>query len=67
MRTFEHPNLSNNWKCPICDTSEDQEVVLIGINGTQNGGNIQAEQFHADCVLKGLLYYKDNNVIAQKF
>ena len=66
MRTFKHPNLSNNWKCSICNTNEDKEVLLIGINGTQDDGTIQAEQFHADCVVKGLIYYKDNNIIAIK-
>ena len=34
MRVFEHPNLEN-FKCPICGTSDDKPVTLIGINGTQ--------------------------------
>ena len=49
MRVFEHPNLTD-FKCPICGTSEDKEVVLIGIDGTKEGNNIQAEQFHLDCL-----------------
>lgn len=50
MRTFKEPNLSNDWKCPICDTNDVKEVVLIGIVGTESGNNIQAEQFHMDCI-----------------
>jgi len=34
MRVFQHPNLSNGWYCPICKTSEDKEIVLVGIQGT---------------------------------
>ena len=64
MRTFEHPNTSNGWKCPICKTDKDMPVVLIGITGTEDDGIIQAEQFHLDCI--GLLYYKDQNVLAMK-
>lgn len=50
MKTFKHPNLSDNWKCPICGTPEDKEVVLIGIEGTQEGYNMQAEQVHLACI-----------------
>lgn len=60
MRVFDHPNLSD-FKCPICGTNEDKRVVLIGIMGTQDGHNMQAEKFHLDCIK--LTYYpgiKDN-------
>ncbi len=50
MRTFKEPNLSNDWKCPICNTADVKEVVLIGIAGTESGNNIQAEQIHMDCI-----------------
>ena len=50
MRIFKKPNLSNDWKCPICGTSDIKEVVLIGIEGTEEGLNIQAEQVHLDCI-----------------
>ncbi len=49
MRVFEHPNLEN-FKCPICGTSDDKPVTLIGINGTQEGFNIEANQYHIDCI-----------------
>ena len=62
MRTFEHPNL-DNFKCPICGTSDDKEVVLIGIDGTESGNNIEAKQFHMDCL--DLRYTKTSNVIYQ--
>jgi hypothetical protein len=64
MRVFKEPNLSSGWKCPICKTSDKKEVVLIGIVGTEKGGNIQAEQFHLDCL--DLLYDKTLGVIFQQ-
>lgn len=50
MKVFKHPNLSNNWHCPICKTKKDKEVVLVGIQGTENGYNIEATQYHLDCI-----------------
>lgn len=67
MRIFKHPNLHNDWKCPLCGTAEDKAVVLIAIAGTEEGHTVQAEQFHADCVMDGLVYYKNKDVIAVKF
>jgi hypothetical protein len=64
MRTFKKPNLSDNWKCPICNTNELKEVVLIGIAGTESGNNIQAEQIHLDCI--ELTYDKTYNMLYQK-
>jgi hypothetical protein len=48
MRQFAHPNL-NNFECPVCHTSADHPVVLVGIPGTEEDHNIQAEQVHTDC------------------
>ena len=50
MRTFEHPNFSGDWVCPICGTAEDKPIVLIPIQGTQKGNNCQAEQYHEHCI-----------------
>ena len=70
MKIFDHPNLANNWKCPICGTNEDKQIVLIGIVGTKDGNNIEAEQFHLECL--ELLYspsFKETekSVIGQLF
>jgi len=65
MRVFEKPNLSNNWKCPVCGTSDIKEVVLIGIEGTREGfGTIEAEQVHLDCL--ELIWDKYFKIIYQK-
>lgn len=64
MKIFEHPNISGNWKCPICNTNEDKPVTLIGIQGTEDGNNMQAEQFHVDCI--ELLYNEEMEIIYQK-
>ena len=64
MRSFEHPNTNGGWVCPICKTNDDKPVVLISIVGTQDGGNIQAEQFHLDCI--DLLYDRDHYILYQR-
>ena len=64
MRTFKEPNLSSGWKCPICKKDDISEVVLIGIYGTEEGHNMQAEQFHLSCLDLG--YDKEMNVVYQK-
>ena len=66
MRAFEHPNM-NNFKCPICKTADDKPVVLIGIAGTENGGNIEAKQFHLDCINLTFDTVGDCGVIFHKF
>lgn len=50
MNIFKKPNLSNNWKCSICGTNEEKEVVLIRIHGTEEEGICQARQYHLDCI-----------------
>ena len=49
MKVFDHPNLSHGWKCPICKTSADQPVTLVGIPGTGEGNIMEAQQVHAEC------------------
>jgi len=63
MRVFEHPNMIN-FNCPICGANDDDPVVLIGIYGTQEGGNIQAAQVHLKCL--ELTWYPDEGLIAQQ-
>ena len=64
MKIFKKPNIENGWKCPICNTSKEKEVVLVGIIGTENGNNIQAEQIHLDCI--ELSYDKKYDIIYQR-
>ena len=64
MKIFDKPNTSDDWKCAICNTNDNKPVTLIPIYGTLKGGNIEAEQFHIDCI--ELTYHKDMNVLAQK-
>ena len=65
IRLFEEPNINNDWKCPICKTNDIKPVILIGIEGTQEGNNMQSEHFHVDCI--DLLYYKKENLLFHKF
>ena len=65
MRTFEHRNMKGKDTCPICKTNKDGETVLIAIDGTQKGNNVQAMQFHLACL--ELRWNKQHNFIYQKF
>jgi len=48
MRAFPHPNMTN-FTCPICGTSADKPVVLVPIQGTEDGGTCEAKQVHEKC------------------
>lgn len=65
MRIFDHPNMGGGFICPACGTSEDKPVVLIAIDGTEEGRIAQAAQVHADC-LDDLRIYKDTGIIAMR-
>ena len=63
MRIFDEPNISGGWKCPICNTDKVGKIVLIGVAGTEDDNNMEAEQFHLDCLC--LTYNKKYDVILQ--
>ena len=64
MNKFKHPNTSHNWKCPICNTNDDKEVALIGVNGTEEGNIQTAEQIHVECVCNlEFIFFKENNIL----
>ena len=65
MRIFAKPNLMTGWKCPVCGTAEESEVVLIGIAGTQKDNLCEAEQFHLKCL--DLWYYPEIRIVAMRF
>ena len=50
MRVFKKGNWSKGVVCPICESSKDGEVVLVGVDETQEGYNIHAIQIHLDCI-----------------
>lgn len=62
MRIFDHPNTSGGFSCPVCKKADDKPIVLIGIQGTEEGMNMEAKQVHLDC-LDGLRII-DNKFIA---
>lgn len=61
MKVFEKPNLSRDWKCPVCKTSDVKPITLVGIAGTEDDGIIECEQFHIDCMEP--VWHKDQNVV----
>ena len=65
MRVFKKGNWSQGGVCPICKTDKEGEVVLVGVVGTQDGYNMEAEQFHVDCL--DLVYDKEHQVLFQKW
>ncbi len=57
-------NRSTKDTCPICNTQDKGEIVLIGVVGTSDGSIIEGQQFHLKCI--NLLYDKDVKLIYQK-
>jgi len=49
QRQFKHPNTTGGWICPICKTSSDYPIVLVGIPGTEDDNIMEAEQIHTEC------------------
>lgn len=48
-RVFERPNTSHDWKCPVCRTANEAQVILVPIPGTEKDGIVEAQQFHLRC------------------
>ena len=61
MRTFKSVG---KHICPICSTSKEGEAILIPINGTEDGNNMEAQPIHVDCL--NLSLNKDLGLIYQK-
>lgn len=49
MRIFKGFNKVGD-PCPICGTHDDKECTLVGIDGTEEGHNMQAKAVHVDCL-----------------
>lgn len=69
MRTFK--KFPEHTTCPVCNTNKDEVCVLIGISGTQEGHNIQAQPFHLKCLdLVWIKHERDthtSNLVAMKW
>ena len=48
MRTFEE--FPEKDKCPCCGTNDPSECVLIPIQGTEDGGNVECIPMHTGCL-----------------
>lgn len=55
MITFDH--FPEGKICKLCGTGEDKKCTLIPIDGTESGGNVQAEVVHVECIAKMNLRY----------
>jgi hypothetical protein len=49
MITFDHPNYTGGFECPICKTGANAPVTLIPIPGTEREGIMEAIQVHVEC------------------
>ena len=49
LRTFEH--FPPEAICPVCQTTDDGECVLIRIIGTENGHLMEGQPFHLACAV----------------
>lgn len=57
-------NSRDGDKCPICETNEVKDAVLIPIAGTEEEYNAKAIQVHVDCIIKELWYYPNIKAFA---
>ena len=48
MKTFQHIN--KEGVCAICGSNHDEPVVLVPIDGTIDGHNVEAVQVHLNCI-----------------
>ena len=48
MKIFKQ--FPENDTCPICKGNEDKPCILIPIQGTEDGNNVEAKPVHADCM-----------------
>jgi len=49
MRVFDHFSPVGE-PCPVCKTRDDKPACLVGVDGTQDDGIMEAQQFHVDCL-----------------
>lgn len=50
MRVFEKRNMSGKDVCPICGGKEEGKVVLVRIDGTEDGNICEVVQVCLDCL-----------------
>jgi len=67
MRVFDTYNKTMGDVCPICGTNDEGKVVLVGIDGTQEGNNIEARQYHVSCISLTEMPYKDARLLSMLF
>lgn len=48
MKIFKE--LNPEGKCAICGTNKIDQCILVGVDGTEDGNNMQAVQVHLDCI-----------------
>jgi hypothetical protein len=66
MRTFKRFN-SVGEPCPVCNTRDDKETVLVALAGTQEDGNAEARQVHLECIELWFGVAKDGTKVFYQF
>lgn len=62
MKIFKQGNWDDD-SCPLCNTKDEGEVVLVPIDGTQEGYTAQAKQIHAKCISERWWYLPEQKAI----
>lgn len=64
MKTFEH--FPEKSICKLCGANDDKECTLVPVDGTNNGGNVEAIPVHVECISKlNLRYNRESNIFYQ--
>ena len=59
-RTFDH--FPPDIKCPVCNTSQDGECVLLEIDGTGDGKICEAQPVHLWCAV-AKRYHQESRIL----
>ena len=55
------PQFPEHGKCPICLNNTDTYCILVPIEGTEEGNNMQAKPVHINCIMDNLVIDKEGN------
>lgn len=56
--------LGRNMKCIICNADTEEEGALILKAGTSENGHAEGAPVHIDCLVKKVVYYEQDSLIA---
>ena len=63
MRVFPTYPANGVNVCPVCGTQDDGQTVLVPIDGTQEGNEMQAIPTHLHCIFANIRYSQEHGLM----